>query len=48
MQGHFGPAALHVSKSIFNDAEEIESLDMGARNEYSSINFLGEFIESIS
>ena len=33
---------------IFNEAEEIASLDMGARNQYSSINFLGEFIESIS
>ena len=33
---------------MFNDAEEIASLDMGARNQYSSINFLGEFIESIS
>ena len=35
-------------KIIFNEAEEIASLDMGARNQYSSINFLGEFTESIS
>ena len=35
-------------KKIFNEAEEIVSLDMGARNQYSSINFLGEFIEDIS
>ena len=35
-------------KKIFNEAKEIASLDLGARNQYSSINFLGEFIESIS
>ena len=35
-------------KNIVNEAEKIASLDMGARNQYSSINFLGEFIESIS
>ena len=35
-------------KKIFNETEESASLDMGARNQYSSINFLGEFIESIS
>ena len=35
-------------KKKFNEAEEIASLDMGARNQYSSINFLGEFIESVS
>ena len=29
-------------KKKFNEAEEIASLDMGARNQYSSINFLGE------
>ena len=31
-----------------NEAEEIASLDMGARNQNSSINFLGGFIEGIS
>ena len=35
-------------KKIFNEAEEIASLDMGARNQYSFINFLGEFIDSVS
>ena len=35
-------------KKIFNEAEEIASLDMGARNQYSSINLFGEFIENIS
>ena len=30
------------------EAEEIASLDMGTKNQYSSINSLGEFIESIS
>ena len=36
-------------KKIFNEeAEEIASLNMGARNQYSSINFLGGFIEGIS
>ena len=29
-------------KKIFNEAEEIASLNMGARNQYSSIDFLGE------
>ena len=37
-----------VRKKIFNEAEEIASLDMGAKNQYSSINVLGEFIETIS
>ena len=31
-------------KKKFNEAEEIASLDMGVKNQYSSINFLGEFI----
>ena len=31
---------------IFNEAEEIASLNMGARYQCSSINFLGGFIES--
>ena len=31
-----------------NEAEEIASLDIGAKNQYSSINFLGGFIEGIS
>ena len=35
-------------KKIFNKAEEIASLDMGARNQYSVINFLGGFIEGVS
>ena len=35
-------------KKIFNEAEEIASLNMVARNQYSSINFLGGFIESMS
>ena len=35
-------------KKKFNEAEEIASLNMGATNQYSSINFVGEFIESIS
>ena len=36
-------------KKMFNEAEEIACLyNMGARNQYSSINFLGVFIESIS
>ena len=30
-------------KKKFNGAEEIANLDMGARNQYSSINFLGGF-----
>ena len=34
-----------VSEKKINEAEEIASLDMGARNQYSFINFLGEFIE---
>ena len=28
-------------RKIFNEDEEIASLDMGAKNQYSSINFLG-------
>ena len=35
-------------KNIFNEAEGIASLDLGARSQYSSISFLGKFIESIS
>ena len=40
-------------KKIFNEAEENEAeenarLGMGAKNQYSSIHFLGEFIESVS
>ena len=35
-------------KKKFNEAEEIASVNMGARNQYSSINFLGGFIEGIS
>ena len=35
-------------KKVCNEAEEIASLNMGARKRYSSINFLGGFIESIS
>ena len=35
-------------KKMFNKAEEIASLDIGAKNQYSSINFLGGFIEGIS
>ena len=35
-------------KKLFNEAEEIASLEMGAKNQYSSINFLGGFIDGIS
>ena len=35
-------------KKIFNEAEEIASLNMGATNQYFSIDFLGGFIERIS
>ena len=35
-------------KKILNEAEEIASLNMGARKQYSSINFLDGFIESKS
>ena len=35
-------------KRIFNEAEEIASLNMGARNQYCSVNFLVGFMESIS
>ena len=35
-------------KKKLNEAEEIASHNMGARNRYSSVNFLGGFIESIS
>ena len=35
-------------KKIFNEAEEIASLNMGARNQYFSTDFLGRFIEVIS
>ena len=34
-------------KKYSNEAEEIASLNMGARNQYSSINFLGGYIEGI-
>ena len=34
-------------KNISNEAEEITSLDMGAKNQYSSIHFLAEFIDSL-
>ena len=37
-----------LEKKLINEAEEIASLNMGARNQYFSINFLGEFIKSIS
>ena len=33
-----------VSEKKFNKAEEIAGLNIGARNQYSSINFLGGFI----
>ena len=32
---------------IFNEAEEIASLNMGARNQYSSINFLGQSVSKV-
>ena len=35
-------------EKIFNQAEEIASFNMENRNQYSSINFLGGFIEDIS
>ena len=35
-------------KKKFNDAEEIVSLNMGARNRYYSIHFLGGFMEGLS
>ena len=35
-------------KKKFHEAEEIARLDMGARNQYSSINFLGGFIKGMS
>ena len=35
-------------KKIFNEAEEIASLNMGPGNQYSSIDFLGGFSEDIS
>ena len=35
-------------RKIFNEAEEMASLNMGARNQHSSIDFLGGFIEGIS
>ena len=37
-----------VSENKYNEAKKFASLDMGAKNHYSSINFLGEFIEGIS
>ena len=39
---------MEVSEKKFNEAEEIASLYMGARNQYSSITFLGRFIKGIS
>ena len=33
-------------KKYSTEVEEIASLDVGARNQYSFINFLGEFIEN--
>ena len=35
-------------KKIFNEAEEIASLDMGAKNQYSSINIDRKFLWAIS
>ena len=35
-------------KKKIKEGEEIAALNMGARKEYSSINFLGGFIEGIS
>jgi len=35
-------------KKRFDEAEEIANRNMGARKQYSSINFLGGFIEGIS
>ena len=35
-------------KKYSNEAEEIASLNMGARNQHSSVNFLGGYIEGIS
>ena len=35
-------------KKKLNEAEEIASLDMGAKNQYSFFNFIGAFIESMS
>jgi len=37
-----------IQKKRFHEAEEIANHNMGAKKEYSSINFLGGFIESIS
>ena len=42
------PVQRKVSEKIFNEAGEIASPDMGAKNQYSSIKFLGRFIEGIS
>ena len=35
-------------KKRFDEAEEIANRNMGARKQYSSINFLGGFIEGMS
>ena len=43
-----GKLSWRVSEKKFNQAKETASLNMGARNQYSSINFLGKFVESIS
>ena len=37
-----------VSEKNIQRSQESASLDMGAKNQYSSINFLGGFIEGIS
>ena len=34
-------------KKKINEAKEMANLDMVAKNQYASINFLGEFIESM-
>ena len=48
VQGNGKVVVESFRKKIFNKAEEITSLNMGARKQYSSVNFLGGFIESIS
>ena len=47
-EGCRGDGFRKKNSTIFNEVGETASLNMGARNQYSSINFLGEFIESIS
>ena len=39
---------LEVKKNIFNEGEEMKSLNMGAGNQCFSIDFLGGFIEVTS